>query len=504
MEPLQVPVVSYTDSLASFMAGAGFALAPDGVWRNPDGESFAQHLTRAPRPAYHARTWGCQMNERDSEVLAGQLAALGYAPAAAEADADVILLNTCAIRGTAAEHALGEVGRLKALKARRPDLKLGVCGCLPQMPETVAHLRRHAPHVDLVFGTHNLHELPRLLRRAYEDEGQVVDVWRQSPSVVEDLPSARAAGVRAWVNIIHGCDKYCTYCIVPYTRGRERSRRPGDVLAEVERLAERGVREVTLLGQNVNSYGRDLEGGYVFADLLRDLDRVRGIRWIRYLTSHPRDFDARLVDVIAGSEKVCEHFHLPVQSGSDRVLRWMNRGYTRAGYLDLVRRIRAAVPDAAITTDIIVGFPRETEEDFLQTLELVAEVGYDNAFTFAYSPRPGTPAARWDDPVPDGVKKERLQRLNELQYAIGRRRNERLVGRRFEALVEGPSRKDPAVFTARTRANKLVHLPAAGLRPDEFRTVRITAAHTWTLDGEVAGGPRAGSDRPADGATGAA
>jgi tRNA-2-methylthio-N6-dimethylallyladenosine synthase len=487
VEVLDLPVLAYEDRAAPELAALGFRRGQDGVYRDAAGKSFAQAFAGSAEPKALARTYGCQMNEADSETILGQLAVLGYGVTDDEGDADLIFINTCAIRGSAAEHALGEIGRLKALKRERPDMLLAVCGCLTQMPETVRHLQRHAPHVDLVFGTHNLHELPRLLHRAYVGERQVVDVWRQSDAVVEALPSLRAPGARAWVNIIYGCDKYCTYCIVPYTRGRERSRRPGDILAEVEELAARGYTEITLLGQNVNSYGKDLGGGYDFADLLRDLDRVPGIRWIRYMTSHPRDFSRKLVDAVAASEKVCEHFHLPVQSGSDRVLRWMNRGYTRAAYLDLVRAIRAAIPRAVITTDIIVGFPRESEADFAETLSLVEEVGYDNAFTFMYSPRDGTPAARWADPVPQGVKQERLQRLNDLQYAISKRKNEAMLGGTYEVLVEGPSKKDPGVYTARTRGNKLVHVPGRKGLENTYAQARIRAAHTWTLDGELVG-----------------
>jgi tRNA-2-methylthio-N6-dimethylallyladenosine synthase len=485
VQRLEIPVVSYNARTAAFMAAQGFALAADGVWRDAAGRSYASALTGKPAPTAFTRTWGCQMNEADSEALLGQLVEMGYTPAASEEEADVILLNTCAVRGTAAEHALGEVGRLKRLKAERPDVLLGVCGCLTQMPETVEYLRAHAPHVDLVFGTHNLHDLPALLQRAYRDEQQTVDVWEQAPETVEHLPTRRAPGVKAWVNVIYGCDKYCTYCIVPTTRGRERSRRPGDILAEVEQLAALGYREVTLLGQNVNSYGHDLGADYDFADLLRDVARVPGIRWIRYTTSHPRDFTRRMVETIAAEPKICEHFHLPVQSGSDKVLRWMNRGYTRAQYLELIRTVRELVPQASITTDIIVGFPRETEEDFRQTLELVEEVGFDNAFTFQYSPRPGTPAARWQDPVPPEVKKERLERLNALQYAISRRRNEALVGTTQEVLVEGGSRKDPDVLTARTRTNRLVLVPRRPGAENRFARARITAAQTWTLYGQL-------------------
>ena len=492
MQRLELPVISYDTRAAAFLSAQGFTPSAAGVWGDAAGRSYAQAVSGRANPVAHVRTWGCQMNEADSEGLSGQLRALGYGIAADEREADVLLLNTCAVRGTAAEHALGEIGRLKAQKAERPWLLLGVCGCLMQMPETVEYLRRYAPHVDLIFGTHNLHDLPGLLLRAYRDEAQTIDVWEQAAETVENLPARRAPGVKAWVNVIYGCDKYCTYCIVPTTRGRERSRRPGDVLAEVEALAAAGYREVTLLGQNVNSYGHDM-GDYDFADLLRDVAAVPGIRWVRYTTSHPRDFTARMVAAVAAQPKICEHFHLPVQSGSDRVLRWMNRGYTRAQYLELVAEVRRQLPHAAITTDLIVGFPRETEEDFRQTLELVEEVQYDNAFTFQYSPRAGTPAARWEDPIDAGVKKERLDRLNALQYATSRRKNEALIGSTQEVLVEGASRKDPGVYAARTRANRLLLLPKAAAAggagtagaENRFGRARVTAAHTWTLHGEL-------------------
>lgn len=434
---------------------------------------------------YRIETFGCQMNLHDSEILAGQLEEMGYREAASLEDAGLILLNTCTVRETAAQKILGELGRLKTLKAANPDLLIGVCGCMAQEEARVEEIRSRFPWVDLVFGTHNLHKLPELVERARREEGMVVDVWKSAGEVVEHLPAKRALGVKAWVTIAHGCDKFCTYCIVPHTRGRERSRRPEDVIAEVRRLGEEGYKEITLLGQNVNSYGKDLGTGYGFKDLLADLDRVPGIRWIRYMTSHPRDFTRDLVDTLAGLEKVCEHIHLPVQAGSDAVLRRMNRRYSREEYLDLVGYIREKIPGAALTTDIIVGFPGETEADFEQTLDVVRQVRYDNAFMFVYSPRSGTPAARWRDPVPPAEKKARLQRLMEEQYAQSLRRNRDLVGRRFEVLVDGPSKKDPNVFSARTRTNKLVLLPAWEGGEGTFAEVEITGAHTWTLDARL-------------------
>ncbi len=434
---------------------------------------------------YKIETFGCQMNVHDSEILAGQLEEMGYSEAERLEDADIILLNTCTVRETAAARIMGEIGRLRTLKAAKPELLIGVCGCMAQEEERVAQIKRQFPHVDLVFGTHNIHKLPELIARAQESDEMVVDVWKSAGEVVENLPVRRAEGVKAWVTIIYGCDKYCTYCIVPHTRGRERSRHPEDVIAEVRRLGEQGYKEITLLGQNVNSYGKDLGSGYTFKDLLRDLDAVPGIRWIRFMTSHPRDFTRELVDTIARSEKVCEHIHLPVQAGADRVLRRMNRRYTQAEYLELVDYIKQRIPGVSLTTDIIVGFPGETEEDFAETLNLVRQVEFDNAFMFVYSPRSGTPAARWHDPVPMAEKKARLQRLMELQYAISLRKNRALVGRRLEVLVEGPSKKDPAVYSARTRTNKLVLIPGAAGLEGRFVTVEIARAQTWTLEGSL-------------------
>lgn len=446
----------------------------------------------APR-RYFIRTYGCQMNERDSEILAGQLEELGYRPARDENDADLVVVNTCAVRHSAENHAFGYIGGLKELKDRRQDLEIAVAGCMVQEAETVAWLRRYAPHVDLVFGTHNLHRLPELLERAHAEQEMVVDVWQTAGEIREHLPSRRRAGRRAFVNIIYGCDKFCTFCIVPYTRGRERSRRPEDILGEVQALAGEGFQDVTLLGQNVNSYGHDLEPRTDLAALLTATAAVPGIRWVRYLTSHPRDFTDGLIAAVAADARISRHLHLPVQSGSTPVLKRMNRKYTAGQYRDLVERIRARIPDVVLTTDIIVGFPGETEADFEATLELVRDLRFDAAFTFVYSARSGTPAARWEarEPVPNPVKKERLNRLMTLQYAISLEANQAWVGRQEVVLVEGVSRKNAGVLSARTRDNKVVLLdrdPARDL-VDRFVPVRITGARTFYLTGEVAGAP---------------
>jgi tRNA-2-methylthio-N6-dimethylallyladenosine synthase len=441
---------------------------------------------------YLIRTYGCQMNERDSEIIAGQLEQMGWKPALVDREADLIVVNTCAIRGSAEEHAFGYIGQLKGLKDDNPGLRIAVAGCMAQEPGTIAWLKRHASHVDLVFGTHNLHQLPELLERAEASDEMVVDVWQSAGEVVENLPSRRADGAKAFVNIIYGCDKFCTYCIVPFTRGRERSRTPAEIVREVEALAQEGYQDVTLLGQNVNSYGHDLEPALDLADLLRAVEQVEGVRWLRYLTSHPKDFTQHLIDTIAASRKVTRHVHLPVQSGSSPVLRKMNRKYTREQYLDLVGRVRTAIPDAVLTTDIIVGFPGETEEDFQATLDLVAEVQYDAAFTFIYSAREGTPAARWEgrNPLPEMVKKDRLNRLMDLQYRISLEKNRAEVGRDKLVLVEGVSRKDRTVLACRDEGSKVVLI--AHDRPDlihRFVPVRITGARTFFLTAERTGEP---------------
>jgi tRNA-2-methylthio-N6-dimethylallyladenosine synthase len=441
---------------------------------------------------YLIRTYGCQMNERDSEIMAGQLTQMGYEPAAGETDADLVVINTCAIRDGAEQHAFGYIGQLKGIKDARPGLRIAVAGCMAQEPGTIAWLKRHAPHVDLVFGTHNLHQLPDLLERVEASSEMVVDVWQSAGEIVEHLPSIRAGGARAYVNIIYGCDKFCTYCIVPFTRGREQSRRPAAIVAEVRALAREGYQDITLLGQNVNSYGHDLDPPEDLAGLLAQLDEIEGVRWIRYLTSHPKDFSQRLIDTIAGSRRVARHVHLPVQSGSSAVLKKMNRKYSREQYLDLVDRVRRALPDAVLTTDIIVGFPGETEDDFQATLDLVRQVRYDAAFTFIFSPREGTPAARWEarNPLPEPVKKDRLNRLMALQYAISLEKNEAMVGRTVEVLVEGPSRKDPRILACRDEGMKVVLMPRD--REDlenRFVRVRIASAKTFFLTGERVGEP---------------
>lgn len=430
------------------------------------------------------KTYGCQMNEHDTEVMAGLLLAMGYQPAEADDEADFILFNTCAVRENAEDKVFGEIGRLRPLKAANPELLLGLCGCMAQEKGVQSLVRTKFPWVDVVFGTHNIHRLPTLLREARESGETVMEVWDRAAQTVEDLPKARKEKIRAWVNIQYGCNKFCTYCIVPYTRGAERSRLPADILDEVRQLAADGCKEITLLGQNVNDYGVDL-GDASFATLLRAANEVPGIERIRFTTSNPWNFTDDLVRAIAESDRVTEHIHLPVQSGNNQVLKRMNRTYTREFYLELVDKIRAAVPNVVLTTDIIVGFPGETEAQFEDTLSLIREVQFDNAFTFIYSPRENTPAVDFPDDTPAEEKKQRLLQLNELQYDISRRHNEALRGQVVEVLVEGPSKTNAAVMAGRTRSNKLVLFEGDKSLTGQLVDVRVLEPQTWTLKGQM-------------------
>ena len=431
-------------------------------------------------------TFGCQMNERDSEILFGFLSQMGYEKTDVEADADFILFNTCCIREKAESKVLSQLGELKKLKQKNPDLIIGVCGCMMQQNGMADMVRSSAPHVDIIFGTHNLHHFPEYLYRVYQGEGRQVVVFEKEEGIQEGLPSYREYPFKALVNIVYGCNNFCTYCIVPYVRGRERSRKQADIVQEVKNLVADGVVEITLLGQNVNSYGNDLNDGTTFAGLLRELDQIPGLRRIRYMTSHPKDLTEDLVKTIAESTNVVDHFHLPVQSGSTRVLGLMNRKYTREDYLNLVDLIRKYMPDAAITTDIIVGFPGETEEDFLDTVDLVRRVKFDNAFSFVYSKRPGTPAARMEDPVTLEEKKQRLQRLNDALSDISRDINDKLQDRVVEVLVEGPSKTNEAMLTGRTTTNKTVIFAGEPSLIGQIVLVHITEAQTWVLKGTLA------------------
>jgi len=450
---------------------------------------------------YIVRTYGCQMNEHDSERIAGLLEADGLRPATDVDDADVVVLNTCCIRENADNKLYGHLGRLKALKAVRPDMQIVVGGCLAQKDRDLVVAK--APHVDVVLGTHNVGRAAELLGEQREAGRSVVEILEETAaddheSFPSALPSRREVPYAAWVTIQIGCDNSCAFCIVPAVRGREISRTFDDVVGEVRTLADDGVTEVTLLGQNVNSYGRDLTLAQrragddvrvrpLFADLLRAVGGVDGIRRVRYTSPHPKDLRPETIEAMAEVPEVCEHLHLPLQAGSDRVLAAMHRGYTAERYLERLAAARAAMPELAVTTDVIVGFPGETDDDFERTLEVVAEAGYDSAYTFVYSPRPGTEAAeRVDHFVPAEVTRERFERLRVVVERSALARHRARVGRTEEVMVEGPSRKDASVTTGRSEHNKLVHFPARErLRPGSYATVRVTAAAPHHLTGEL-------------------
>ena len=449
-------------------------------------------MTDPPR-RYLVRTYGCQMNEHDSERIAGLLEAEGLAPAGDLDDADVVVLNTCCIRENADNKLYGNLGHLKSVKDRRPDLQIVVGGCLAQKDRGLVQAR--APHVDVVLGTHNVGSVVGLLERSVSN-GPVMEILEETAEFASALPVRRDVPWAAWVTIQVGCDNSCAFCIVPSVRGREVSRPLDDLVDEVRAAAAEGVTDVTLLGQNVNSYGRDITRRRpLFADLLRAVGAVDGIRRVRFTSPHPKDLRPETIAAMAETPTVCEHLHLPLQSGSDRVLAAMHRGYTAERYLDRLAAARAAVPDLAVSTDVIVGFPGETDEDFGRTLEVVAEAGYDSAYTFVFSPRPGTEAAGMADRfVPDEVVAERYERLRIVVERSARERNDARVGLVEEVVVEGPSKKDPAMVTGRTRQNRLVHFAArAPIAPGSFADVTITAAAAHHLMGaavEVTATPR--------------
>ena len=403
-------------------------------------------------------TFGCQMNARDSEKLLGILKEAGYEEGTDE-NSDFVLYNTCTVRENANLKVYGRLGYLSGVKRKNPDMMIALCGCMMQEPEVVAKIKKSYRHVDLIFGTHNIFKFAELFYDMLLSDMQIVDIWEGTDQIVEDLPTERNYTFKSGVNIMFGCNNFCSYCIVPYVRGRERSRKPEAIVKEVERLVADGVSEVMLLGQNVNSYGKTLENPVTFAQLLTMLEEVEGLKRIRFMTSHPKDLSDELIEVMAKSDKICHHLHLPLQSGSSRVLKEMNRRYDKEKYLNLVEKIRTAIPDISLTTDIIVGFPGETEEDFQETLDVVKKAGYDTAFTFIYSKRTGTPAAAKEDQVPADVTKERFNRLLALVQEQGRIRSSRFAGTVQEVLVEEES-KEKGIFTGRTQYNLLVHFPA--------------------------------------------
>lgn len=430
--------------------------------------------------------FGCQMNERDSETIAGMLTDMGFEEVSENDFADIIVFVTCCVRENAEERIYGHIGALSGECAEKGSF-IAACGCMMQQPHVVEKIKKSYHNVKIVFGTHNIHTFPELLHRYLTTGKKVFEVWEKEDRIIEDLPIKRAEKHKAWVNIIYGCNNFCSYCIVPHVRGRERSRSFNDILNEIKALAADGCKEVTLLGQNVNSYGNDLGEKDLFARLLYAIEDIDGIRRVRFMTSHPKDLSDSLIDAMKNCGKVCNHLHLPVQSGSTRILEKMNRKYTKEHYLSLVDRIKAAVPDIALTTDIIVGFPGETDEDFENTLDVVRKVGFDAAFMFIYSPRKGTPAARLEQTTPPDVISRRFKALVDLQTAISTELARKTEGKILEVLVDGPSKQNPDILSGRTRTNRLVNFKAEGIEKGDFAEVEIIRAGAFWLEGRGVG-----------------
>ena len=433
---------------------------------------------------YCLETFGCQMNEKQSEMVAGILEEIGFSRCYSEEEADVALYNTCTVRENANLKVYGRLGKLQGLKKTQREKRIVLFGCMMQEPEVVARIRKDYPFVDLVFGTHNIYQFPELYWRMLLQKGQLVDIQTAMEQIVEELPTQRNFGFKSGVNIMFGCNNFCSYCIVPYVRGREISREPEAIVQEVRSLAADGVSEVMLLGQNVNSYGKNLDPPVSFASLLSMVEAVEGIHRIRFMTSHPKDLSDELIEYMGRSRKVCHHLHLPLQSGSDRILKDMNRHYDKEKYLGLVEKIRRAVPDISLTTDIIVGYPGETEEDFLETMDVVRRADFDTAFTFIYSRRSGTPAARREDQIPPEVVKDRFDRLLKLVQEKGREVSSRFEGKVLEVLVEQES-KEKGIFTGRTEYNLLVHFPGTKDMLGKYLPVKLEQCKGFYYLGRV-------------------
>ena len=432
---------------------------------------------------YYIITHGCQANQRDSETMAGILDSLGYEASADEKKADVIIINTCAVRQGAEEKVLGEIGALKRLKNEKPDLIICLAGCMAQEEKSVALIMEKYRQVDIIFGTHNITSLPKLLYDVYNSKQRKVEVFSKMGEIVENVPVTRFMSHKAWVNIMYGCNKFCTYCIVPYTRGKERSRNKEDIISEVEELVKDGYKEVCLLGQNVNAYGKDLDIDYTFGNLLNDVAKT-GIARIRFMTSHPWDFDDSMIEAIRNNPNIMPYIHLPIQSGNTEILKKMNRRYSREEYFELFDKLKRELPGFAFTTDIIVGVPNESDEAFEDTLSAVDHCEYDNAFTFIYSKREGTPAALLEDDIERSVKEERLQRLNENVAYYANKNNQRFKDQIVEVLVDGVSKRNSEVYSGYTPENKLVNFTGKDIKVGELVKVKITEVMSFSLNGE--------------------
>ena len=436
---------------------------------------------------FFTQTFGCQMNARDSEKLVGILERIGYVETDTE-DADFVIYNTCTVRENANNKVYGRLGVLQNYKKKNPHMLIGLCGCMMQETVVVEKLKESYRFVDLIFGTHNIYKFAELIVTAMESDSMTIDIWKDTDQIVEDLPVERKYSFKSGVNIMFGCNNFCSYCIVPYVRGRERSREPKEIIREIEQLVADGVVEVMLLGQNVNSYGKNLKEPVTFAQLLEEVEKIEGLERIRFMTSHPKDLSDELIEVMGRSKKICKHLHLPLQSGSSRILKIMNRRYDKEHYLELVDKIRAAVPDIALTTDIIVGFPGETEEDFEETMDVVRKVRYDSAFTFIYSKRTGTPAASMEEQVPEDVIKARFDRLLKEVQKISAEKAGALTGQTLPVLIEEQNEQDASLVTGRLSNNSVVHLPGTADMIGKILDVKLTECRGFYYLGERAGG----------------
>ena len=430
------------------------------------------------------KTFGCQMNARDSEKLVGILEQVGYVESEDE-HSDFVIYNTCTVRENANNKVYGRLGYLSNFKKKNPDMVIALCGCMMQEPTVVEKIQKSYRFVNLIFGTHNIYKFAELLYNTLTSDSMIIDIWKDTDKIVEDLPIKRKFSFKSGVNIMFGCNNFCSYCIVPYVRGRERSREPKDIIREIEGLVKDGVCEVMLLGQNVNSYGKNLENPISFAELLREINQIEGLKRIRFMTSHPKDLSDELIEAMKDCDKVCKHFHLPLQSGSSRILKIMNRHYDKEQYLEIVRKLREAIPDIALTTDIIVGFPGETEEDFLETMDVVQKVRFDSAFTFIYSKRTGTPAATMENQVPEDVIKDRFDRLLKVVQDISTEKANELEGLTMPVLVEEMNEHDSSLVTGRLDGNSLVHFPGTEDMIGNIYSVKLKECKGFYYIGEV-------------------
>lgn len=436
-------------------------------------------------PKAYVVTYGCQQNENDSERIRGMLSEAGYTMCADAEEADIIIFNTCAVREHAEQKVYGNLGALKILKRKKPELVIGVCGCMMQQEQVAKKIKQKYTHVDIIFGTHTLYTLPQLVWQVLSKHERSINLLDCDGYIAENMPIKRDSDIVAYISIMYGCNNFCSYCIVPYVRGRERSRKKEDIIREIEDAAKNGYKEIMLLGQNVNSYGKDLEEGLDFSDLLCEVCKVDGIERVRFMTSHPKDFNEKLIDTIATQKKICNQLHLPVQAGSDSVLAKMNRRYTSSQYIKKVRKMRERVPDITLTTDIIVGFPTETNEDFRETLNLLREVRFDSIYSFIYSKRSGTPAAKLDMVLTDEEIHKNFDELLNVQNEISKEINDSYIGRTVEILVEGKSKTDDNVVSGRTEGGKIVHIEGGEELISKIVKVKITSAKTWFLRGEL-------------------